>query len=222
MIAKPTYMSTSQLPEEVPLLLLHGAILLPRSSLPVPIVDKSNFIMIAQALKGNRFVGVVQPNPPQDGSDPNYLKLFSTGTLGYIQDVAELDDDKLFVTLAGICRFTLLDKHIHPLEYPLATISYEGFESDLIESIDITIDRSRLLRALGLYFEQLEIKANWEEIDRTTNEKLITALMMVCPFEPNEKQALLESRTLQEQSQVITTLIEMGLANHHSERIVYH
>lgn len=214
--------SIDDLPLEVPLILLHGAILLPRSHLPVPITDKSNFSMIAEALRTNRYVGIVQPNPPQDGSDPHDLNLFSTGTLGYIQDVTELDDDKLFVTLSGICRFTILEKRIHNLEYPVASLCYEGYETDLVDSVDISIDRTRLLQALSLYFDHLDIKANWEEIDKTTNEKLITALMMVCPFEANEKQALLESRTLQEQSRVITTLIEMGATNHHPERIIYH
>ena len=42
------------------------------------------------------------------------------------------------------------------------------------------------------------------------NEKLITALAMVCPLEAREKQALLETPTLKEQSQMFITLIEMA------------
>jgi Lon protease-like protein len=222
MTIKPLYTSTDQLPTEVPLLLLRGAILLPRSTFPLPITEKSNFAMIAEALRTNRFIGIVQPNSPQDDLNLTDLNLFSTGTLGHIEDVAEFDENKLFVTISGICRFAILEKRMNPLDFPVAKVCYEGYESDLAEEIDITIDRTRLLRALGPYFNHLDIKANWDEIDRTTNEKLITALMMVCPFEPNEKQALLESRTLQEQSRMITTLIEMAALDHHPERIVYH
>jgi Lon protease-like protein len=34
---------------------------------------------------------------------------------------------------------------------------------------------------------------------------------MVCPFEPSEKQALLEAKTLAQRAKLMTALIEMGL-----------
>jgi uncharacterized protein len=222
-MAIKTVYSTEELPHKIPLLLLRGAILLPRSHLPLPIIEKTNLGLVAEALRTNQFIGLVQPNTPLgDRSDFDNLSLFSTGTLGRIQDVVDLDEDKLLVTLAGISRFTILDQHYSDSDYPIATVSYEGFETDLAEEADILIDRPRLLKALEPYFNHLEITANWEEIQRTPNDKLLTALMMVCPFEPNEKQALLESKTLKEQSKVITTLFEMAALESNHEHIVYH
>ena len=68
----------------------------------------------------------------------------------------------------------------------------------------------------------MDITPNWQEIDKTSNEKLITALAMVCPFEASEKQAILESPTLKEQSQIITTMIEMASLENPEKPTVCH
>ena len=39
---------------------------------------------------------------------------------------------------------------------------------------------------------------------------------MLCPFQPSEKQALLECPTLMERGRVMTALIEMALIGHSS------
>ena len=36
---------------------------------------------------------------------------------------------------------------------------------------------------------------------------------MVCPFEPNEKQALLEAPTLGERAELLTSLVEMAVVD---------
>ena len=57
----------------------------------------------------------------------------------------------------------------------------------------------------------IDLSPNWDEIQRISNEKLITALTMVCPFQPNEKQAILEVPSLQEQSRLVQALLEHAI-----------
>jgi Lon protease-like protein len=40
----------------------------------------------------------------------------------------------------------------------------------------------------------------------------VTSIAMMCPFAPNEKQALLEAKTLDERAHLLTALIEMSLS----------
>ena len=66
------------------------------------------------------------------------------------------------------------------------------------------------MTALRGYFTQRGIDANWDAIKRLTDETLVVTLAMVCPFEPAEKQALLEAPHGAEQAETLLTLLRMG------------
>jgi hypothetical protein len=68
-----------------------------------------------------------------------------------------------------------------------------------------------LLSDLKAYFEMENIEADWETIEQTPDDRLVSTLAMVCPFEPNEKQALLESANLAHRCKLIIGLIEAAL-----------
>ena len=72
------------------------------------------------------------------------------------------------------------------------------------------LDRARLLGVLQGYFEAQGIAADWNAIEASPEERLVTCLAMICPFAPPEKQALLEAPTLAERGAVLTTLVEMN------------
>ena len=70
--------------------------------------------------------------------------------------------------------------------------------------------RETLLAALRGYFTHRGIDANWDAIKRLSDDMLVVTLAMVCPFEPAEKQALLEAPTDAERAAALLTLLQMG------------
>ena len=84
----------------------------------------------------------------------------------------------------------------------------------LAEDLDLearpALDRERLERTLHAYFRIKGIDANWQAVKDTADAALVTTLSMICPFDPREKQALLEAATLDDRAQMLLTLIEMG------------
>ena len=92
----------------------------------------------------------------------------------------------------------------------------------MIVEDDFVLDRDPLLNLLKTYFRRLDISLNLEEINKVSNQKLITALTMVCPFLPSEKQILLETYPLKNQSLLIKTLIEMAVYPSYGETMTYH
>jgi Lon protease-like protein len=56
------------------------------------------------------------------------------------------------------------------------------------------------------------MSADWESIERSPAELLVNTLSMISPYGAEEKQALLESRTLRERSEVLMALAQMDLA----------
>lgn len=218
-----TIISIKDLPSQIPLFMVRGAILLPKAHLPLPVFDSSHLAMISDCMTSNKLLGLIQPSASLRGrTDLDRLGLFETGCLAKIVDVVEHEENKLIAELEGVMRFRLLEQKESESGYPIATVDYEPYASDLIEEVDFQMDRPRLLRALKPYFDRLDIAPNWEEINKTSNHKLLTALSMACPLPPSEKQALLETESIQEQSQMITMLIEMAALGGANENTTYH
>ena len=72
------------------------------------------------------------------------------------------------------------------------------------------VDRDMLLTALRGYFTRRNFDANWDAIRRMPDEALVVTLAMVCPFEPAEKQALLEAETEADRATTLLALLQMG------------
>jgi Lon protease-like protein len=155
-------------------------------------------------------VGVVQPILDKDVEDSRDLSVFSTGTLGQITEISEAFEGSVSINISGICRFDIEGEHEVQNNNRYAVANYERYLQDLQEVVDVKINRKKLLQALESYFRQYDVAPNWQEIDKTTDENLITVLSMVCPFHAREKQALLETPNLAMQSEMITRLIEFA------------
>ena len=67
-----------------------------------------------------------------------------------------------------------------------------------------------MLGALRPFFRLRGIEANWDAMDQTSDAMLVLTLAMVCPFDPLEKQALLEAETPEERASMLVALLQMG------------
>ena len=193
------------LPAALPVFPLSGALLLPGGRLPLNIFEPRYLNMINDALAGDRVIGMVQPIE-QEGSN---RKLYGTGCAGRIIAFSETDDGRYLITLQGLIRFGILRELTGRNGYRRVKPDYQAFRDDLEED-DSSIDRDGLLSVLKGYFDATGIEGDWEAIERAPNERLITTLAMGCPFDPPEKQALLEAVTLDERSSVITAILSMA------------
>jgi Lon protease-like protein len=85
------------------------------------------------------------------------------------------------------------------------------YQEDLDPPPELPVDRDRLLAALRRFLDMQNIEADWESVEEAGNAYLVTALAMVCPFEPQEKQAILEASDLSARADTIIALLEMGV-----------
>ncbi len=70
--------------------------------------------------------------------------------------------------------------------------------------------RDVLLTALRSYFTANGFDANWDAIEGMDDDALVVTLCMVCPFDPLEKQALLEAADPAVRADTLVTLLRMG------------
>lgn len=209
-------------PETIPLLPLRGVILMPRTLLPVPIFDAAQAAMVASCVQTEKKqVGLVQPMSSLfDGQV--LAPLFSTGCLGEIVEFGKNEENGLVVILKGICRFDILEELAPANGCRQARVTYDSYPGDVLDKLDFSIDRERLLRILRTYLITNDLNADWETLEKASNDQLLNVLSIACPFAVREKQALLESPNPQEQSKLMTALMEMAVLDNQTHNETCH
>ncbi|MEQ9606657.1 MAG: LON peptidase substrate-binding domain-containing protein [Kiloniellaceae bacterium] len=194
------------LPRVLPIFPLEGVLLLPGGRLPLNIFEPRYLAMFDDALASHRLIGMIQPC--EDGRGETAPKVYETGCVGRITSFTETDDGRYLVTLSGLIRFDVA-RELPSGSYRQVEPDYARFEKDMEEDCS-AIDRDHLMKVLGAYFEANAIEGDWEAIEQTGDERLVTSLAMICPLGAPEKQALLESMTLTERAKALTAIMEMA------------
>ncbi|MBC6437419.1 MAG: LON peptidase substrate-binding domain-containing protein [Rhodobacteraceae bacterium] len=203
-------MSAADLPGTIPVFPLPGALLLPRARLPLHIFEPRYLAMLDDTMKtSHRLIGMVQPRAvPGSGHTP----LHAIGCAGRLTQFSETEDGRYMITLSGISRYRITQKVSGSTPYPQADISWDGFAHDLGPAEhDARFQRKAFLDLLSRYFKVLSLSTDWDSLKDAEDELLINALSMLCPFEPEEKQALLEAPSLTARRETLVTLIEFAL-----------
>jgi Lon protease-like protein len=201
----------SNLPGTIPVFPLMGALVLPRARLPLNIFEPRYLQMIDDALKTeHRLIGMIQTRDvPGDVKDPPLQKI---GCAGRITSFTETDDGRYLISIKGISRYRLLDSPKGFKPYLTADVNWADFERDLgSEEQDDTFDRDGFIKLLETYFTANELLTDWGSLKDAPVEMLINSLAMMCPFDPEERQALLESPCLKTRRETIATLMEFAL-----------
>lgn len=202
------------LPDDLRVFPLTGALLLPGGRLPLNIFEQRYLAMVDDALAGDRLIGMVQPAENQPGGAVSAL--YGTGCAGRIVSFSETDDRRYLITLAGLIRFGVGAELPSEAGFRRVSPRFDRFREDLMED-ERPIERGSLLTALNDYFSATGIEGDWDAIEGTPDERLVTSLAMICPFEPSEKQALLETLTLPERAEMMTTILRMSAHNQAGE-----
>ena len=204
------------LPETLPIFPLTGVLLLPRGRLPLNIFEPRYLAMTRDALGGERLIGMVQPNEPQQdnrGGGAMNPPVYPVGCAGRITSFSETDDGRYLVTLTGVSRFRIRDELPLLSGYRRILAEWQPFAHDVETPSGTEFDRDRFIRGLKAFFDQRQISADWEAIEKAAGEHLINSIAMLCPFAPSEKQALLEAPDLDERAKLLIALVEMAAVN---------
>lgn len=210
-----THPDTGEMPDELAIFPLPGAMLLPGGQLPLNIFEPRYLNMIFDALGTGRLIGMIQPAPVagEEPRDPDLRErpdIYGMGCCGRIVSFAEAGDGQLRITLLGQSRFRVLDELDDRNGYRRVRAGFDEFAADLDEDAPITVDRPRLLTAASGFFEARGLAADWSSIEDAPDDLLVTSLSMVCPFDVREKQALLESADATTRAALLIELLEMA------------
>ncbi|MGL4311346.1 MAG: LON peptidase substrate-binding domain-containing protein [Paracoccaceae bacterium] len=203
-------MFRGDLPEIIPVFPLPGALLLPRARLPLHIFEPRYLAMLDDVLKSDaRLIGMVQP---RDTHDRDTRQLHTIGCAGRVTGFSETGDGRYMITLTGVSRFRIRRELSGFSPYLKADVGWQDFPQDRGGAErDPDFHRAPFLRSLRRYFDLRQLSTDWSDLSEADDETLINALSMLCPFEPEDKQALLEAPSLTTRRETLVTLIEYAL-----------
>lgn len=206
------YRSPADLPRELKVFPLPGALLLPRAELPLNIFEPRYLEMVDDAMAGDRLIGMIQPED-EDADLNGSPGLCQVGCAGRITSYAETQDNRILISLTGISRFVLVKEISVSTPYRKVIADFTPFASDLVSEDQAgDVDRSGLIKVFRDYLAANDMSADWEQVNAASTETLVNTLSLLAPYAPRDKQALLEAPDLKSRADVLIALTEVALA----------
>jgi len=203
----------AELPRSVPVFPLSGALLLPYAHRPLNVFEPRYVEMVDAALRGDRLIGLIQPEDSSEESPRGRAPLQKVGCLGRLTHFEENGDGRYFIILEGVSRFRLVRELEVETSFRQCEISADEYAADFVRNHgEAEVDRSRFVKMMRDYAEFASIDLNWEEIEATGTADLVNFCCMVSPYGPAEKQVLLEAPTLEARAETLIAMTEYEMA----------
>lgn len=182
-----------ELPQILPVFPLRRVILLPDIPLPLNVFEARYLHMTLDALAVGRFIGIIQPlYVEEDHIAPPPLS--PVGCVGRITSFNETEDGRLLISLTGICRFQVTrELPMHSKGYRMVEADYNRYQLDMLPPGDALLDLEQMKEEFALYLKKKDCAVDWNAITNVPGPLVVDYLSSHLPFNPEEKQALLEA-----------------------------
>ena len=195
--------------EFLPLFPLPNVVLFPNVFLPLHVFEPRYREMVADALAGDRVIGIVLLRagwePDYEGRPP----LYPVGCSGLITHFEKLPDGRYNIVLRGVERFALRQED--------ASHNYRRALIDPLPEDPLGPDARDILHRYRRKLEALlppivdQVGAHAVGAAAMSDSDLVNALAQYLDFEPIEKQALLERPSPRSRAESLIELLEMKI-----------
>ena len=193
-----------KLPPVIPIFPLEEAMLFPGVSRPLYIFEPRYRGMVADALKGDRIIGMATLRPGFEANYEGRPAIYAIGCAGVITEVEELPDGRFNILLRGLVKFRVTGED-ESRPYRLARVDALPEVPDDAEKRALREQRQRL--------EALVTKGSDSKVPpEILDEELVNMLAQYVPLDPVERQALLELKSVLLRAQTLIDLIESKVA----------
>lgn len=208
-VLSPFMQSFDQLPNTLPIFPLPNALLVPGGRLPLNIFEPRYLNMVADAMKHDCLIGMIQPKPePTTIRDASTPSIYEIGCAGRITDYSETEDGRLEIVLSGLCRFAVKEEISSTRGYRVVMPDWGPFSDDykLITEPPKSVTDA-FTNALRSFLNGHDMPADWDLFSKLSTASLVSSLMNVLPIETAERQMLLEADTLEGRVRAFTAIL---------------
>jgi uncharacterized protein len=196
--------SADKLPPVIPIFPLEVTLLFPGVSRPFYIFEPRYRAMVADALKGDRIIGMTTLKPGYEANYGGRPPIYEIGCAGVMTDVEELSGGRFNIVLRGLVKFRVTGED-QSRPYRLARVDAMPEVMDDAERATLRKQRQRL--------EALVTKGGDSKVPtEMPDEELVNMLAQYLPLDRAERQALLELESVLLRSQALIDVIESKVA----------
>ncbi|MGR4001056.1 MAG: LON peptidase substrate-binding domain-containing protein [Alphaproteobacteria bacterium] len=200
-------------PGTIPLFVLEDALLLPSLQLSLQVFEP-RYLALTDYVLGveDRLMGVIRPRSGVAQELDGECGLYDIGCAGRLVRFSEMDDGRYMISLSGVSRFRRVRCGSIVDGYRRAVVDWSEYSGDSIsdDAGDLSFDRDKFMEALAGYLDSHDLAGEWESFSRVPLGRLVDAMAGLCPFSPEEKQALLEARDGESRCEIMVTLFELS------------
>ena len=206
-------------PDVLPIFPLTGVLLLPGGRLPLYIFEPRYCNLLDDVLAGDRCMGLVQPMVADRGdnlgeAEDESPEIYPVGCVGFVAHHEELPNERYVVLLEGWCRFRIeeeLDLHRGYRRVRPAYGDFQSRDEHMAAQPPESVAAEPLLDALRRFGDRQSLEIEMDQLIDVSGMDLLNGLAMALPFQPAEKQALLEAPDLSTRQELLLALLEMGV-----------
>tara|TARA_Y100001958_G_scaffold84106_1_gene56929 strand:- start:156 stop:803 length:648 start_codon:yes stop_codon:yes gene_type:complete len=201
-------MKKDNLPKKLAVFPLSNFIIFPKTTVPLNIFEKRYIDMINDSMKTDKLIGMIQPKDLKEQNNDK-PKLHEVGCMGKITSFKETEDDRFLIELKGIIRFQIIKEFNNEKKYRECEVKFDNYHDDL-ENKDEKLkfsDLELIFKDLRSLFEKRGFIVNWKGLEKQSLDETINALAMASPFSIEEKQILLEAKSLSARKNKISEIL---------------
>jgi Lon protease-like protein len=193
------------LPEVIPIFPLEDATLFPNAARPFQVFEPRYRAMVADALKGDRVIGMVTLKPGYEADYEGRPPIYDIGCAGVIDRVEELPDGRFNILLRGLVKFRVASED-QGRPYRLARVGALPEPTPAEERALLQQQRRRLEAFVTTSGGDPGAPRDMPD------EELVDTIAQYVPLAPPERQALLELEGVLARSQALLALLESAAA----------
>ena len=198
-------MEKNILPKIIPVFPLSNFIIFPNTTVPLNIFEPRYVEMIKDSIKKDKLIGLIQPK----NSNNSIPDLHKVGCLGKINNLENTSDGRCLIEISGLSRFKIVKEIKNDKLYRECEVNFDDFSDDVNfnkEKLKFS-DLELIFKDLKSLFEKKGYIINWKSLEKQNLNETINALAMASPFSLEEKQVLLESKSLEIRKNKISEIL---------------
>lgn len=205
----PFLQAFADLPQELPIFPLSGAVVLPGVQLPLNVFEPRYLNMVAAALAREHLLGMVQPRGDVAHEDPPAVH--RVGCAGRITSYSETNDGRIVLVLTGLCRFEIAEELPERDGYRRVRPDWSRFAADYDLEAGGIADRTRFMGSLRAFCDRRRVEVPWDDIGKMDDYDLVNLLCAHLPLGADDKQALLETDGIDARADLMRGLMDMSV-----------
>ena len=192
------------IPESIPIFPLQDIMLFPGASRPLHIFEPRYRDMIADAMEGDRIIGMVMLRPGHEDNYDGNPPIYDIGCAGILSNIEQLPDGRYNVIVQGLKRFRITGED-QRRTYRIASINVP-------DEVFSEADRATLRAQRPLLLELLSSVAPGQKptVDEVSDDMLVNGLAQFLGMNPADRLDLLQQEGPLARSDALLSLLDQG------------